>query len=106
MSKKLQVLADPTLVIFLEIKIFSFPKKLQVSDQPTLVIFLTFFEKIYKCWIKCKLFKCWISPNFLSPNGQGYSPHDKSLILFLDRYTETDSFIMLKVRYQAEFWTN
>ena len=28
--------------------------------NPTLVIFLTFFEKIYKCWIKCKLSKSQI----------------------------------------------
>ena len=53
--------------IFFWNEIFLFPKKLQVLDQvhfknvyndwirPTLVIFLTFFEKNYKDWIKCKL---------------------------------------------------
>jgi hypothetical protein len=58
---------NPTLVIFLEMIFFSFPKKLQVLDQvhfkkvyndwirPTLLIFLTFFEKNYNNWIKCKL---------------------------------------------------
>ena len=37
---------DPILVIFFELKIFSFSKNLQVSDQPTLVKFLTFLKKI------------------------------------------------------------
>ena len=43
------------LVIFFEMKFFSFQKKLQRLDQPTLVIFLSFFEKNYNDWIKCKL---------------------------------------------------
>jgi hypothetical protein len=34
-----------------------FKKNLQRLNQPTLVIFLTFFEKNYKDWIKCKIFK-------------------------------------------------
>ena len=60
---------DPIVVIFFEIKIFSFPKKITSVGwsnrckffwnalDPTLVIFLTFFEKNYNDWIKCKLSK-------------------------------------------------
>ncbi len=33
MSKKLQVLADPVVVIFLEVRKFSIQKKLQVRDK-------------------------------------------------------------------------
>ena len=38
----------------------AFQINLQWLDQPTLLIFLTFFEKIYKDWIKCKLSKSQI----------------------------------------------
>ena len=43
-------------------KNFLFPKKItsvgsSALDQPTLVIFLTFLEKNYNDWIKCKLSK-------------------------------------------------
>ena len=31
------------------------------------------------------------------------SPHLKSIILFLDRYIETSSFIMLKAKYEIIF---
>ena len=60
---------DPIVVIFFEIKNFSFPKKFTSvawssrckffwnALDPTLVIFLTFFEKNYNDWIKCKLSK-------------------------------------------------
>ena len=36
---------DPIVVIFFEMKFFSFQKNLQVLDQSTLVIFLTFLKK-------------------------------------------------------------
>ena len=42
MSKKLQVLVDPIVVIFLEMKKFSFPKKFTTTGSTNTCIFFTF----------------------------------------------------------------
>ena len=84
MSKKLQVLADPTLVNFFEM---DFKKKLQVSDQPTLVFFLTFFEKIYKCWIKGKLSKS-------QTKWTGLTAHVTGVQMFTKEINMTDKTLL------------
>ena len=62
---------DPIVVIFFEMIFFFISKKFTSVGSVNTCNFFDIFEKIYKCWIECKLSKCWISPNFLSPNGQG-----------------------------------
>ena len=72
---------NPIVVFFFEINFFSFPKKITSVGwssrckffwnalDPTLVNFLTFFEKNYNDWIKCKLSKSqtkWTGLKFYS----------------------------------------
>ena len=87
MSKKLQVLADPTLVNFFEMKKISFPKKLQVWDQSTNSIpHLYFFLK---------------SKNFSFPKKSQVldQVHFKKFLQWLDQPTLVFFFCIFEKNY-------